>query len=91
MDNKKSYDIDDVIALAVKITVVLAAIGGAVYGLIKLNQYFRDRYICSCCDFCDDDLEEDFECECEDCKNKESTEEVKEEPAEEEKQENGEQ
>lgn len=74
-ENKKSYDLDDVLALILKILLVFAAIAAAVVAGLKIYEKIQSKKLCSLCDCCDDeyydeddnfffDEDEDDDCEC---------------------------
>ena len=69
LDNKKTYNKNDVIVLVLKLLLGIAAVAGAVVAGIKIYEKIQSKRICSLCDCCDEDYFYDDECcDCEcDC------------------------
>lgn len=69
LENKKSYDKNDVIVLVLKLLLGIAAVAAAVVAGIKIYEKIQAKRICSLCDCCDEEdyfNDEDF-CECDCC------------------------
>lgn len=77
-EKRKTYDIEDVVSIVIKVLVIFAAIAAAVVTAIKIYEKIQTRRMLALCDFdecCDDNFVCD-ECECEDCDKGITVEEV---------------